>query len=197
MTSTCSLYTLPLEIRGLIYTHIASHFNPYEHKIVPKPVALQDMPAFERAVIPDREIYREFLAHRIRHSVLVLRPEWPARPPAFQQWIPMAGILWEIKADVPLLYPSVEDMSPLARDSLRRVIVRVPGYPESVDKWDLSAWDLDLSYQRHTDPLRRVFPVASLASTIFMVRVLETRSPLQSKNRIASLKLITAFAPCP
>jgi hypothetical protein len=122
MTAQSILHRFPLEIRELIYNYVLSDLHDFEYDIGTKPVALEYMREFERALIPDRQLYREVLSHRIRQSCLVMEPEWPEEPAR------LTIVSWAIDADVPLLYPSVEDMSPLARENIRKIEVKVPGY---------------------------------------------------------------------
>ncbi|KAJ8065088.1 hypothetical protein OCU04_005801 [Sclerotinia nivalis] len=110
-----TLRKFPLELRQKIYGFAlelyADHPLP-RYSIV---TSLQYMNALERALIPERDLYLEFLSFRIENSVLQLSPI-------------------ECSFDR-LIYPSTKLMCPIARNAVRTVNVEIPGWPGIYGNW--------------------------------------------------------------
>jgi hypothetical protein len=132
MADKCILHRLPFEIRDLIYSCVISDLNIVEimdYDISTKTTALDDMIDFERALIPDRQLYREVVSHKFRHFPLILKSEWPTRPVSWDyRPDPRDEMPREIDEDAPFSYPSVEDMPPFTRENIRKIVVEFPGY---------------------------------------------------------------------
>lgn len=102
-----ALRKTPFELRIMIYDLLLSDDTSRLCKVK---TSMEMMNGFERALIPYRDLYREFLQFRIKNSILSISPDDEG-----------GKILPEFE------YPSTKLMCPIARDSIREVIVEIPG----------------------------------------------------------------------
>jgi hypothetical protein len=109
----CLFHDFPLEVREMIYREAMQEW-------IDQPIIWRDGYPFtyassseiERALIPEKDIYREALAVRLRHSTLIL-----AQPDESK-----------MTREEPLKRHPIEELSLLARHCIRKVTVEVPGY---------------------------------------------------------------------
>ncbi|QSZ30535.1 hypothetical protein DSL72_000089 [Monilinia vaccinii-corymbosi] len=109
---------IPLELREKIYGLVLEldDDDPLPPCYVETPTG--KMGSFERALIPDRDMYRELVRFRIRNSVLRLQAEYDFKSYVF------SGLIY-----------STERMCPLAREAVRVVNVEIPGNPSVGGRW--------------------------------------------------------------
>lgn len=115
--SACTLYKLPPEIRELVFIHaIKDAFDAEDwcpsawsmdedgsnHGIGAN-WEFSDLPPLERALVPERMIYREIFGLRIKMSTVSMSPLPGCRDPH--------------------LYPSLSKASVLLRESIRKIMV--------------------------------------------------------------------------
>ncbi|ESZ96951.1 hypothetical protein SBOR_2665 [Sclerotinia borealis F-4128] len=113
-----ALRKIPLELREKIYGPVLELDDEEPLPFCSVITQLKDMGAFERALIPERDLYLEFLTFRIKNSVLRIRPKTIT-----------TGLFSEFK------YDSTELMCPMARDSIRAVNVEIPGSAGLAGEW--------------------------------------------------------------
>jgi hypothetical protein len=109
---SCLFHDFPLEVREMIYREAMQEW-------IDQPIIWRDNYPFtyansseiERALIPEKDLYREALAVRLRHSTLVL-----AQPDESK-----------MTREEPLKRHPIEELSLLARHCIRKVTVEVPG----------------------------------------------------------------------
>ncbi|KAM3082909.1 hypothetical protein ACMFMF_002558 [Clarireedia jacksonii] len=111
-TKRCVFYYFPLEVREMLYREAMQEW-------IAQPIIWRDNYPFtyassseiERALIPEKDLYREAFAVRLKYSTLVL-----AQPDELKMTL-----------EEPLKRHPIEDLSLLARHCVRNVTVEIPG----------------------------------------------------------------------